>query len=70
MTQSSLGEAYSVLPRGDQQDNLEKAISCYTQALQFYQLQQMEHEVSRVRKNLDVAERTLNTLREDPSTRS
>ena len=36
MTQNNLGNAYSDLPAGDRQANLERAIACYEAALQVY----------------------------------
>ena len=48
-----LGIAYSDLPGGDREKNLQQAVTCFTQALEVLQSLHMDSYADVVQKNLD-----------------
>jgi len=57
--QNNLGNAYSTLPGGDRQANLEQAITCYQQALQVYTREAFPVDWAMTQNNLGNAYRDL-----------
>ncbi len=57
--QNNLGNAYSELPGGDRQANLERAIACYEKAIIIFKLARMDYYLQGVNRNLQSAKQEL-----------
>lgn len=57
--QNNLGNAYSDLPGGDRQANLEQAIACYGAAIIIFKLARMDYYLQVVNRNLQRAKQEL-----------
>lgn len=60
--QHNLGNAYSDLPGGDRQANLEQAIACYQAALHIFHSMHLDYYTQVVSRNLEIARDALQRL--------
>jgi tetratricopeptide (TPR) repeat protein len=57
--QNNLGYAYSLLPTGERQANLERAIACYQAAIIIFKLARADYYLQGVNRNLQRAKQEL-----------